>query len=130
MYSEKIQLAILDEVNQKSDGKNPVEIDLTDPGRKFNFRELINKECFWFFTDKTIKTESDYMSASRRVPTALGGLSEKGHKYRYDLAKELDREQWEREQHARDRARFRLDIIAVITSLVALALSVVSLIRS
>jgi hypothetical protein len=129
-YDTKIQLAILDEVAEKSDGKNPIKIDLTDDTRYFNYQVLHDKECFGYLT--VAKTQ-DFLFGStitRRVSVAIIDLSRKGYKLRSDLAIEIEQEQWQRDQNNRDRVRFRYDTVAVFISILAFILSVLALIRS
>ena len=83
VLDKKVQLEILDEVNEKSDGENPVKIDLTDSVRRFNADVLCNEACF----DISIRENKP---GKVDLTNWIFGLSKKGHKYLYELARELE----------------------------------------
>jgi len=75
MESWKVQLEILNEAEQKSDGKTPVIFDELDAVRMHNFKFLVRKKCFEW-TGKGVKC-----------------LSKIGQLYRAELLSELEDEQ-------------------------------------
>ena len=85
MLDEKVQIDILDEVNEKSDGIKHVELDLNDPCRKLNFDLLCSDG---FFNGVIIDPEYDPVFGISK--TGITGLSDKGYKYRAKLVAELE----------------------------------------
>ena len=129
MYCKKIQLEILNEIAQKSDGKNIIDIDCTDPKRKHNYQILDKAKCFLYFSKPYKHEPSDgFYFTTRRSRIGLKGLTDYGHEFRYNLGMELKKEQWEEEQVMRDRRRFCYDTVAVFVSVIALILSVIALV--
>ena len=90
MRSKKVQLAILDEVAGKSDGINPVKIDLSDKTTDFNFWHLKSEGCFVFAHDSETQEVAELFKDDPS-PVFPTGLSDKGHEYHAELA-----EWWER----------------------------------
>jgi len=82
MRSKKVQLAILDEIAGKSDGINPVKMDLSDKVTDSNFWYLKSKKYFAFADD----------SEAQEIAVSFGGdpvfpldLSDEGHEYHATL---------------------------------------------
>ena len=97
VYNRKAQLAILDEVAGKSDGEKPIEIDLTDSVKEYNFNILKEQNCFRYV--QAIPEGWKYPNC----PLNLVGLTKIGHQYRYELAVELENEhlKWEHNELVR-----------------------------
>ena len=81
VIDKKVQLEILDEVNEKAVGKHLVKIDRTDPVREFNLQELYRNDCFVVITAE----------GNRHEVLGILSPSEQGHKYRSELAAELEK---------------------------------------
>jgi hypothetical protein len=100
MLDLQIQKEILDEINQKSDDKNPVILNLTDPVRKLNFQELCSNKCFLFFENN----KSQSLVGIERVRTesvmnSLAKLSHQGHKHRFDIVVKIETSRREQENN-------------------------------
>ena len=91
-YDLEVQLAILDEINEKSDRYNPVVIDLTDPVRKYNADVLWRNNCF------IVSFKNNQFGEGSDFENWIFELSDKGHKYRYELACELERMELRRQE--------------------------------
>ena len=91
-YDKKIQLEILDEINEKSDGENPVNIDLTDPVRQYNAEVLWRDGCL----NVSIK-DNPYREGTNFEPWIFG-LLDKGYKVCSELAEDLEKMELRRQE--------------------------------
>ena len=96
--SIEIQLGILEEVNQKSDGKTPVVFDLIDDEKILNFDALADDGCFLYFSDDRPQQVNQPQKLVTRTHTqfhrtSVAKLSHKGHERMYELEEQIkDRE--------------------------------------
>jgi len=143
LYNEETQLNILDEIalkmpgtiDQKSNPSDVISIDMSDPVRAFNFNELYRKgyiEVYHrnfhndFLNREVMKEESDYIN-NYKPELNVQCLTPEGHEFRYRLGLEVGQRRLQQEHEKRDRIRFRYDTLAVILSVIAIFLSIASL---
>jgi hypothetical protein len=149
MLDLEIQREILDEINQKSDGKNPVKIDISNPIREMNFHTMRFDHCFSFFNTLQSQFHSSQQPLfvnfdqiqEKDIMTSLAKLSHHGHQYRFDINAILEKSQLQRENNEIMKNRIAIDkrnltlaenrgwreFISVITSIVAAGISIVAI---
>ena len=100
MYDEKVQLEILDEIVEKSDGEKPFGIDLSDKIRAANFEFLRKSKCI-MLDEEQYKRDAiveSFSETEQVIEPVIFGLTEFGFVCQAALRKKLEKEQWEREK--------------------------------
>jgi len=127
MLCTKTQLAILDEVVEKSDDGKPINIDISDPIREWNFHEL-DKQGYFLYPD-TYEQQAIAVLFGGNPPSIIG-LTDEGHRYHHELEKELwKQEQTERQTKASEGANTR-STVALIISGIATLIALIALLVS
>gem|GEM_PF-5259370 len=100
MLDEKVQLEILNEIVEKSDGEKPFCIDLSDKIRAFNFNFLHNSKCIMLDEERLQHDAlvALFSETGNFTAPVIFGLTEFGFVCQASLRKKLEKEQWEREK--------------------------------
>ena len=116
--NEDVIIEILSEIAKKSDGKNPVNIDLSDEIRRFHF-DLIHQEgrdkghYIQYFKHKVKFSDPESLKS---IPREIQGLTPQGHLFLNELIKSRQREKHERGTYLIARAAFIISIISLIVN--------------
>jgi hypothetical protein len=117
MLDLQVQKEILDEIAQKSDGKNPVKIDISDPTREMNFHTMRFDRCFSFFNPSHSRSHSSQLPVfvefdqiqEKDIMTSLAQLTSHGHQHRFDINALLEKSRLQHESNEIMKKRIAID---------------------
>ena len=136
---ESVQIEILTEVRDKSDGQTPIDINIQVDVRQYNYRTLEKQRCFTYFTKSPKSVDGTF--TTKRINIGLKGLSDDGVKYLASLLeKRREKELREKEVYYTEQTVSKAEeanrlascancysLLSLLVSLIALLLAVIGL---